>query len=102
MTFELMNNRQLNREGAIRDQMIRASLSVMNNIAEGHGRISKKENMRFLDIAIASCIEVESMTYLLRDLNMIDSENLELYQTQVLKTKKLTKGYIRYLRNRSS
>lgn len=44
-----------------RSQLQRACMSVMNNIAEGYGRKGKKEFSRFLDIAMASCVEVQSM-----------------------------------------
>lgn len=102
MTFDLMKTDTLKKESALRDQLIRAALSVMNNIAEGHGRYSNRENVRFLDIAIASCIEVESMTFFIEDIRALKQEDLESYRNQVLKTKKLVKGYVRYLKNRDS
>jgi len=61
------------------DQIQRASVSVMNNIAEGFERNSDKEFYRFLDIAKSSCVEVRSMIYLATDLGYIsrkDSDDL--------------------------
>lgn len=50
-----------NQDYGCRSQLQRACLSVMNNIAEGYGRKGKKEFARFLDIAMGSCVEVQSM-----------------------------------------
>lgn len=65
------SSRELNNEFAIKDQIMRASLSVMNNIAEGFGRFSNKEFLRFLNIARGSCYEVESMVYAIKTIGLI-------------------------------
>lgn len=50
-----------------RDQIRSASLSVMNNIAEGFERRTKKDFAHFLDLAKGSAGEVRSMLYLAED-----------------------------------
>src|SRR5688572_12776922 len=50
------------RDFGLRDQFTRASVSVMNNIAEGFGRRSSREFARFLQIAKGSAVELQSMT----------------------------------------
>jgi four helix bundle protein len=57
-----------------RDQIQRAGISVMNNIAEGFERSTEVEFARFLDMARASCGEVRSMYYAAEDLSYVDSE----------------------------
>jgi four helix bundle protein len=57
-----------------RGQIKRAALSSMNNIAEGFGRKSNKEFIRFLDISQASAMEVKSITYALEDCGYLSAE----------------------------
>ena len=61
------------RDSGFRDQIQRAGLSIMNNIAEGFERASPSEFLRFLDFAKASCGEVRSMYYAAEDLSYIES-----------------------------
>lgn len=60
-----------------RDQLQRAAVSVMNNIAEGHGRRSKAEWRQYLYISRGSISEVRSMLYLAKDLKLITEEEYE-------------------------
>lgn len=53
---------------SFRDQIQRASFSIMNNIAEGFERKTKKDFAHFLDLAKASAGEVRSMIYAAEDL----------------------------------
>jgi four helix bundle protein len=60
-----------------RDQILRASLSISSNIAEGFERKSDKEFIRFLYIARGSCGEVRSQIYLGMDSNLLSNECAE-------------------------
>ena len=57
-----------------RDQILKASLSITSNIAEGFERQSEKEFARFLYIARASCGEVRSQLYLGLDTGLVSEE----------------------------
>ncbi|MGH9928470.1 MAG: four helix bundle protein [Pyrinomonadaceae bacterium] len=64
----------------LRNQIQRASVSVMANIAEGFGRHSDKEFANFLSVAHASVSEVQSHLYIALDLRYISVEAFkELY-----------------------
>lgn len=55
------------RDYSFRDQIQRASISAINNIAEGFERRTKKDFAHFLDLAKGSAGEVRSMLYLAED-----------------------------------
>ena len=55
-------------------QLRRAATSIPTNFAEGCGATSEKEFGRFLNIAIASCSEVEYLLLLVTDLKYITAE----------------------------
>src|SRR6266404_3326881 len=56
---------------AFRDQIQRAAISVMNNIAEGFERKTPRDFAHFLDLAKGSCGEVRSMLYVAEDLQYL-------------------------------
>ena len=60
------------RDYGLRDQIQRASVSIMANIAEGCGRRSDKEFANFLNIARGSASEVQSHLYIALDLGYIE------------------------------
>ncbi len=96
--YLLSNEGDLSTDYNTKNQIRRAALSSMNNIAEGFARFSKKEFIRFLDISQSSAAEVKSMLYLLTDLNYVEDEKLTDLHLQIDKTRKLTRGLIKYLR----
>ena len=91
---------KISREWDTRSQLRRAALSIMNNIAEGFGRTSRKEFIRYLEIASGSANEVKSMLYLLDDVSLLENETIKELKTQIEETQKLTKGLIAYLKTK--
>lgn len=80
-----------------RDQIQRASVSIMNNIAEGFERKSNKEFKYFLFIAKGSCGEIRSMLHLAKELEKIsENEFTKLYSLSE-EISKLLSGLIKKL-----
>lgn len=70
------------RDYGFRDQIQRASVSSMNNIAEGFERRTAKDFGHFLDIAKASSGEVRSMLYLAEDRKYVSAENAAIIRSK--------------------
>lgn len=72
--YELTRTGEFAKDYALRDQIRRAAISVMSNLAEGFERSSRQEFHQFLSIAKGSCAEVRSQLYTALDAGLIDQE----------------------------
>ncbi len=97
LAFEVYNCFKDSRDFGFRDQIQRASVSVSNNVAEGFDRMSDKEFVRFLYIALASCSEVKSMLYLSERLNYLNKAQTLLLIEQCNEIGKIIRGLIKSL-----
>ena len=75
--YLLLNTFPKNENYALCDQLRRAIVSVPSNIAEGSGRQSDKEQVRFIEIAFASLMESFCQLTLAVDLGYIKVEQLD-------------------------
>ena len=83
------------KEFFFRDQLLRAGLSISNNIAEGYERMSDKEFRYFLFVAKGSCGEVRSMLYLAFRKNDINAEQRNKLVTDSEEISKMLAGLIK-------
>lgn len=60
-----------------RDQIIRSSISIPSNIAEGSSRKSRKDFKRFLRLSLGSSFELETQLLLLKHNELVKHEHLE-------------------------
>jgi four helix bundle protein len=82
------------------DQIMRASISISNNIAEGYERGSTKELIRFLYISKGSCGEVRSMIYLANKFGYISETDEDDYIHCCIDLSVKINNYISYLKNK--
>ena len=85
------------RDFGLRDQVQRASVSTMANIAEGFERGGDKEFIQFLSTAKGSCGEVKSHLYVALDQNYVSAEQFKDLYAQADEVSRLTAGFMAYL-----
>ena len=93
---------QFAKDFGLRDQIRRASVSVMSNIAEGFERSSDREFRRFLYIAKGSAGEVRSHLFVAVDLGYITAEEFSDLRTKSEEVAKSLSGFITYLAPKAS
>lgn len=77
-------------------QIRRSSVSVPSNIAEGCGRRTANDTIRFLHMARGSLYELETQLYLAFDQKYLENPEFDQLLKQVVKCKKLLNGFINY------
>jgi four helix bundle protein len=97
--YALSNKGEFSKDFSLRDQMKRAAISIMANIAEGHGRRTRTEFANFLNIARGSAIELQSHLYVALDLNYITETEFEENYQQLNEISMMTVSLAKYLRN---
>ena len=83
----------------LREQIHRAAVSIMSNIAEGFERGSNREFIQFLFIAKGSAGEVRTQLYVALDLGYIEKDEFEKLNTELLSLSKQLSGFIKYLKS---
>ncbi|HEX8737555.1 MAG TPA: four helix bundle protein [Pyrinomonadaceae bacterium] len=95
--YEVSSREQFSRDFALVNQMRRASISVLSNIAEGFERGGDKEFLQFLSIAKGSCGEVRAQLYVALDQNYIDDEKFKQISEELSETSRIISGLMKYL-----
>jgi len=98
MVYEATNEVPFKNDRGLRDQIQRAVISVMSNIAEGFMRQTNKEFIVFLGYSLRSSAEVQSQLYAALDLHYVDEHAFNLLTEQCSKVARMLQGFIHYLR----
>jgi four helix bundle protein len=75
--YDTSDDGRFSKDYDLKSQIRRAAVSVMSNIAEGYERGGNQEFIQFLSIAKASCGEVRSQLYLVRDRAYLTAEECD-------------------------
>ncbi|MCK4221673.1 MAG: four helix bundle protein [Dehalococcoidia bacterium] len=96
--YQSTNGGSFARDYSLKDQIRRASVSVMSNIAEGFARQTDKEFVQFLHVASGSAAEIQSQLYVARDLDYVSDEEFGRISGLAGETARLIMGFIKYLK----
>lgn len=96
--YKLTNKGDFSKDFGLREQIRRASVSIMANIAEGHGRRTNLEFANFLNISRGSTAEVQSHLYVALDLNYINRNEFDGIYEVLIEVSRMTLALAKYLR----
>ncbi len=85
------------RDYGLREQVRRAAVSVMSNIAEGFERGSDRQLRHFLLIAKGSVGEVKCQLYIAHDVGYISEEQFSILMNKTTEIGRMLAGFMRYL-----
>jgi len=96
--YEVTAQGKLAADFSLRDQLRRASVSIMANIAEGFEREGNKEFRQFLAMAKGSVGEVKALLYVALDAGLTSSEHFRRIIALADEASRLLAGFLRYLK----
>ena len=97
MVYEMTKESPFNRDFGLVDQIRRAAVSVMSNIAEGFNASSDADFMRFLSFSRRSVSEVQAQSYIALDQKYITQEAFSKVYSKASETEKQINALISYL-----
>jgi len=97
--YKITSDDRFSNDYGLRDQIQRAAVSIMANIAEGFDSQSNRSFIQFLGYALRSATEVQSHLYVAVDQAYIEQNGFKNLYQQAGQAKSLIHGFMRYLRN---
>ncbi len=96
--YEVTAQGKIAADFSLKDQLRRASLSIMANIAEGFEREGNKEFRQFLAMAKGSVGEVKALLFVALDAGLASSEQFQRIMGLADEASRLLAGFLRYLK----
>jgi four helix bundle protein len=90
--YKITRQGEFKKDFGLRDQIRRASVSIMSNLAEGFERGGRSEFHQFLVIAKGSCAELRSHLYVALDADYIDVQTFQRLYSIAEETKRIVSG----------
>ncbi|NUN70763.1 MAG: four helix bundle protein [Bacteroidetes bacterium] len=100
--YSITKSKDFIRDFGLRDQIQRASVSVMSNIAEGYERDSNRELIRFLIYSKGSVGEIRSLLYVAFDQEYITKDQFNELKDAATLISIQVANFIKYLQKRVS
>ena len=97
--YEVSSEGLFAKDYCLQNQIRRASISIMSNIAEGFERDGNKEFLQFLSISKGSLGELMSQLFIAHDLGYLDEKTLDPLLNRCGELGKSLGGFAKYLRN---
>ena len=97
--YAISNDGAFARDFGLRDQIRRASVSIMSNIAEGFERGGDKEFLQFVSLAKGSSGEVRAHLYVALDAGYIDQQTFSRLSDMATQINRMLAGLMKYLRS---
>ena len=97
LVYEISSSEKFVRDFALVNQIRRAAISILSNIAEGFERSGNKEFLQFLAIAKGSCGEVRAQLYVALDQKYVDESKFREIAERLSETSRLIAGFMKYL-----
>ena len=98
LIYGITSSHKFVRDRALKDQLTRASVSVMSNIAEGFDSGTKAEFARFLSMSRRSISEIQSQLYAALDQEYVVKNEFESLYNEAEEIRRMITGFIKYLR----
>ena len=98
LIYEVSGKGNFAKDFGLKDQIRRAAVSIMSNIAEGHDRSGTGEFVQFLAIAKGSAAEVRCQLYVAFDQGYINDKDFHLITDLATETGRMIGGLMNYLR----
>ena len=97
LIYQITATGEFARDFGLRDQIRRATVSVLSNIAEGFERDGDKEFLQFLSLAKGSCGEVRAQLYVALDQVYLNDTQFQKLIEKAMEVSRLIAGLMKYL-----